>query len=109
MKTLAMILAAAVAAGILCSASPAQKKAPVPTGDEMVDVVHILNDSLTRGHAGHYIDGRIASQDEVGAIHPSRVQSTTILRGGRPYIDEQIQKILAGAPKPAPSAPETKK
>ncbi len=105
MKTIIATFAMLCAAFTLAAQKPAKAPKPyTPTGRELVDVVRILNDSLTRGHAGFYLDGRIVSQQEVDAIPASRIASTTILYGGRPYIDKVIREMLAETPKIEPAA-----
>ena len=70
-------------------------------GREMVRIVHIVDPDTPADEVRVYFDGRYVSPSEAAALKSNNVQSTMILRGGRPYIDEQIRVMMETKTAPA--------
>ncbi|MDR2885570.1 MAG: hypothetical protein LBU95_02160 [Rikenellaceae bacterium] len=101
-RTVIVSLLAAGALAWAVSASAAPREG-------MVDVVHIINPALVGDSLRVYVDGRYLTPAEAAAYQPRNVLSTTILKGGRPYIDERIRTMMAQAGSPLKEPPKEAK
>lgn len=87
-------------AGLLCIAAAITAFSTLPDRPEpkergLVEVFRFINDTLVGDSLQLFMDGRRATPQEVEAVDPENILSTTILYGGRPYIDHFIRSYMA--------------